>query len=62
MEESPFANFLKRNGLRQLDNLGEGKDGVVIQTDRPSAAKWFRQEELYRRELRMYRVLYGSTN
>lgn len=55
--KDPFEDYLTRYGITMTDKLGDGKDGVVIQTSRSSAAKHLHSTELYHRELRMYRAL-----
>jgi hypothetical protein len=57
MSQSPFDNYLTRNKLLILGLLGTGKDGDVLKTDRTSALKKLRTLELYRRELRAYKLL-----
>jgi len=53
----PLANldeYVQRHGLKKLDRLGYGQDGIVYSTTRKSAVKAFRYEEQYRREKRVY--------
>jgi hypothetical protein len=57
MSQTPFDNYLLRNKLLIVGSLGHGKDGDVLKTDRDSAIKKLRTMELYRRELRAYKLL-----
>jgi len=57
MSQTPFENYLTRNKLLIVGSLGHGKDGDVLKTDRKSAIKKLKTLELYRRELRAYKLL-----
>jgi hypothetical protein len=43
--------------LRFVDALGDGKDGRVLKTADGQAVKFFKDEAIYRRELRGYQIL-----
>jgi hypothetical protein len=62
MDESRRKVFEARYGviLRHHLGPGPGQDGVVIQSNRMTAAKFFDRSERYSRELEVYRVLRGK--
>ncbi|WP_428938068.1 hypothetical protein [Fontivita pretiosa] len=57
MAQLPLAEFERKHGVKLLSKLGDGKDGVIVQTDRISAVKFFYQAQVYTRELRAYRII-----
>jgi hypothetical protein len=46
-----------RYNFRFVDALGDGKDGRVLKTADGQAVKFFKDEAIYRRELRAYQIL-----
>jgi hypothetical protein len=56
MSEASNQYQLKYN-VRFVDELGNGKDGRVFETDERHAVKFFNDESGYRRELRAYQIL-----
>ena len=52
--------FASKYALQFSKRLGEGKDGVVLSTDRNTAVKFFNDADIYSRELHAYRVLKGE--
>jgi hypothetical protein len=57
MLEDSTKIFESRYGLRFVRNLGDGKDGLVLETDLQTAVKFLNDLDTYTRELRAYRVL-----
>src|SRR5438874_1066752 len=43
--------------MQFVDQLGDGKDGVVLKTDRGNAVKFLRDRDVYLRERRAYQIL-----
>lgn len=43
--------------VRFVEELGDGKDGRVLKTERGQAVKFIYDESVYRRELRAYHIL-----
>lgn len=46
--------YCEEQGIRLVDQLGAGLDGIVFSTDRDSAVKALRYQELYERERDVY--------
>jgi hypothetical protein len=59
MDRSRLKNFESRYGISLLHHLGAGagQDGIVMQSDRRTAVKFFDQLPRFRRELEVYQVL-----
>jgi hypothetical protein len=51
------AEFESRHLTRFVENLGDGKDGLVLKSERGQAVKFFHDRDVYRRELRAYQIL-----
>lgn len=49
--------YQSRNGVHFVDQLGDGKDGVVLKTGQGSAVKFLRDRDTYMRERRAYEIL-----
>lgn len=62
MDNSRLEAFQLRHGVGLLHRLGlgPGQDGVVLQSTRLTAVKFFDRPERYARELEVYRVLRRS--
>jgi hypothetical protein len=53
----PSTKYAAQYSVRFTDDLGNGKDGRVLRTQYGDAVKFFREESVYRRELRAYQIL-----
>jgi hypothetical protein len=53
----PSGQYEIRYNLRFVDALGDGKDGRVLKTADGQAVKFFKEDAVYRRELRAYQIL-----
>ena len=51
MVDDSARDFEQRHGLRLVAKLGDGKDGVVFQSDRHTAVKFLYGLDIYTREL-----------
>ncbi|WP_437203265.1 hypothetical protein [Planctomicrobium sp. SH664] len=63
MESTPenmkarMQSYCKRRDMQPGDKLGHGQDGNVYSTNRRTAVKVFKYDELFRRELQVYQRL-----
>lgn len=52
-----MKGYVRKHKLRLLNKLGDGKDGIVLSSDRDTAVKFLYDIDNYNRELRAYRIL-----
>lgn len=57
VEEDRLRVYSEKQSCALTKLLGSGQDGIVYMTDVPSAVKALRFEELFKRELKVYRRL-----
>jgi hypothetical protein len=57
MFDDSVTNFENKYRVRLARQLGQGKDGLVLSSDRDTAVKFFHDLDVYNRELRAYRAL-----
>ena len=60
MANIPSQEYERKHLTRFLGKFGDGKDGIVLKTDRRTAVKFLQNSDVYQRELRAYQHVTGA--